>query len=99
MAPLSNIGNQFASKAVTVLMTIITGAVLSILGFLWSLNKDFAVLQEKDLEKQNKIDVIQQSVNQVRLDQQELKVNDIRFSAKLENIQLILDQQPKIRRR
>lgn len=87
--------STFISRFISVLLTIITFVVTGILGFLWNLNREFAVLKEKDIEKQDQIDKIQLSINHVRENQEVLNGNSIRLSTQLENIQVMLDVNKK----
>lgn len=76
--------NFFISKLVTVLLSISTVAVTGTFGFLWQIHADFARIQERDVEKEKKIDAIQLNINQMRLDQQSNRENVIRLDSKLD---------------
>ncbi len=82
--------NPFVNKFLTVLMTISTVAVTGTFAFLWRINADFAVIQEREFEKEKKIDVIQLNINQMRLDQQTNRENVIRLDGKMD---YLLEQQ------
>lgn len=82
--------NPFMNRFIGVLMTICTVTVTGTFGFLWQINADFARMQERDLEKDKKIDAIQINVNQARLELQMQKENVIRLDGKMN---YLLEQQ------
>lgn len=90
--PPTRHNSAFMNRFMSVLMTISTLAVTGTFGFLWRMNADFATMQERDREKDKKIDAIQINVNQVRLELQVQKENVIRLDGKMD---YLLEQQKK----
>ena len=77
------------------LMGIITFCVTGMLGFLWRINATISVLEERDEEKRAKIDNLQSSVNQIRLNQQESKETIMLLDFKMQYLQNTLDKKNK----
>lgn len=84
--------NGFIPKFISVLLSILTFCVTGILAVIFRMYADFARMQERDIEKDKKIDVIQLNINQMRYDQQLQKENVIRLDGKMD---FLLDQQKK----
>lgn len=89
---VKNNGNGLQSRFVNVLMSILTVALTGVFGFLWRMNGDSVRMQERDIEKDKKIDAIQNNINQMRLEQQVQKENVIRLDGKMD---FLLQQQKK----
>lgn len=82
----SNPGS-FADNLMKVLMSIITVSVTAMLGFLWQINATISVLEEKDRNKETKIDNLQSTINQIRMVQQESREKSILMDSRLQNIE------------
>lgn len=84
--------NAFINRFISVLMTILTFCVTGILAVIFRMHTDFARMQERDIEKEKKMDNIQLHINQMRLEQQAQKENAIRLDGKID---FLLQQQKK----
>lgn len=64
--PIKN--DTLQAKIQTVLLSIIAPAIIGCFTFLWNLNRTVAVIQEKSVQRDLRIDNVQQGINDLRLD-------------------------------
>lgn len=57
----------------TVLLSLITAAIIGCFSFLWNLNGTVAKMQEQNFNRTQRIDDVQQGVNELRLDMKDTK--------------------------
>lgn len=92
MAQTEAKSSGFIGKFISVLLSILTTCVTGILALIFKMYADFGRMQEREIEKEKKIDGIQSHINQMRLDQQVQKENVIRLDGKID---FLLQQQKK----
>jgi hypothetical protein len=90
----STIGH-LTEKLMSALLTICTTAVIGCFAFLWKINGEFAHLQERDINKEEKISHLQSDMNNIRLDQQIMKDNQMKQTGQLEVIRQYLNVNKK----
>lgn len=79
-APVPRETSLYEKHAQTILMAIATSAIIGCFTFLWNLNKTVTQIQGDNDKRTIRIDQVQQSVNELRLDVQTTKatVQDVR---------------------
>lgn len=72
--------NPLLGRIQTILLGLISSALIGCFSFLWNLNKNVAVMQEQNVQRTMRIDAVQQSVNDMRLDMKDQKnsLQDVR---------------------
>lgn len=57
----------------TLLLSFVTAGMIATFGFLWNLNRELAIMQERDAFKTQTITILQQSLSKIQSDFQDFK--------------------------
>lgn len=66
----------------TILLSVITALLLGMFNFLWTMNRDFAKMEERDRLKGEQFQSMQNSVNKIQLDLFDLKERVTRMESR-----------------
>lgn len=65
--------NKLGISVNTVLLGIITAGIISVIGFLWDLNKEIGKMQERDIIRTQTVNAIQSDIKSIQVDFNSLK--------------------------
>jgi uncharacterized membrane protein (DUF106 family) len=65
--------NLLEKHVQTLLLSFVTAGMIATFGFLWNLNKEMAIMQERDLQKTTTINNLQQNLQKIQSDFQDFK--------------------------
>ncbi len=69
-------------KLQTIVVSLLTAALIACFGFMWNLNSTLARMEERDLSKEKALNDINAKINIIQLDLYDLKDRVIRIEAK-----------------
>ncbi len=65
--------NKLGISVNTVLLGIITAGIISVIGFLWDLNKEIGKMQERDVIRTQTVNAIQSDIKSIQVGFNSLK--------------------------
>lgn len=87
----SVVTNKVVARAITIMVSIMTACMITGIMFLWQLKEDVPLLKQNYRESQAAIQTLQNSVNNIRLDQQTTKESLIRVEEQVKIIKEKID--------
>lgn len=82
----SVVTNKVVAKVITIMVSIMTACMITGIMFLWQLKEDVPLLKQNYKASQEAISTLQNSVNNIRLDQQTTKESLIRVEEQVKII-------------
>lgn len=79
--------SKWLNRFLTFCMTLITGCVMTMCGFIWNLRSDFATEQEKTKNISNQVTNIAQDVKETKQSIEDIKIHQTSQDGRIQNIE------------